>query len=360
MYKKLTCISNNLELGGSWWHLPGLFPAMVERTDSKETKDCAEACEKGAVGVHVKSKNLHPISAGSNFALGLKCFTDWLIEWETKQTNFFWFGLLMGYGIVDDFAAMVDTLCMMRLPLTMLTWLTRQHLGTAISSNSLMSPPASVGKLIPLVTLLFKPTSSVLRLATYSLSASSQLTNFVENFCICGAIFGFLFVLKMLLQNHSALSKFCKMNRCQSGACAAVGFWCLLLCKSWLSRSAKTSQRSDHGGDMAGLQISWVICTGTTNCLKISIPKFCSCRSDVADDLSCCFLHCVLECKQSPEWMNTCYFGTDLCWGSVTSLWATFCLQLWHWLHKSSFPGELWFQLVKYQTRTRSDFWNWF
>jgi hypothetical protein len=71
-------------------------------------------------------------------------------------------------------------------------------------------------------------------------------------------------------------------------------------------------------------------------------------------------LHCVLECKQSPEWMNTCYFGTDLCWGSVTSLWATFCLQLWHWLHKSSFPGELWFQLVKYQTRTRSDFWNWF
>jgi hypothetical protein len=91
---------------------------------------------------------------------------------------------------------------------------------------------------------------------------------------------------------------------------------------------------------MAGLQISWVICTGTANCLKICIPKFCSCRSDVADDLSCCFLHCVLECKQSPEWMNTCYFGTDLCWGSVTSLWATFCLQLWHWLHKSSFPGE--------------------
>lgn len=56
--------------------MPGLFPAMVERTDSKETKDCAEACEKGAVGVHVKSKNLHPISAGFNFALGLKCFTD--------------------------------------------------------------------------------------------------------------------------------------------------------------------------------------------------------------------------------------------------------------------------------------------
>jgi hypothetical protein len=74
----------------------------------------------------------------------------------------------------------------------------------------------------------------------------------------------------------------------------------------------------------------------------------------------CCFFHCVLECKQSPEWMKTCYFGTDLCWSSVTSLWATFCLQLWHWLHKSSFPGELWFQLVKYETRTRSDFWNWF
>jgi hypothetical protein len=36
--------------------------------------------------------------------------------------------------------------------------------------------------------------------------------------------FWFSFVLKMLLQNHSALSKFCKMNR--------VPIWCL--CCSWV------------------------------------------------------------------------------------------------------------------------------
>ncbi len=225
MYKKLTCISNNLELG---WELVALarpFSSDGGENRLQGNKRLCRSLWKGGNWSSCKIQEFASNICWIQFCIRAQVL-HWLIDWvrDTKQTNFFWFGLLMGYGIVDDFAAMVDTLCMMRLPLTMLTWLTRQHLGTAISSNSLMSPPASVGKLIPLVTLLFKPTSLVLRLTTYSLSASSQLTNFVENFCIFGAIFGFLFVLKMLLQNHSALSKFCKMN--------LVPIWCL--CCSWV------------------------------------------------------------------------------------------------------------------------------